>query len=39
MADPSYRRAAAELRESVRMCGGTAQACDEMLAFAGHISR
>jgi MGT family glycosyltransferase len=39
MADPSYRRAAAELRESVRKCGGTAQACDEMLAFAGHISR
>jgi MGT family glycosyltransferase len=39
MADSSYRRAAAELRESVRKCGGTAQACDEILAFAGRISR
>jgi MGT family glycosyltransferase len=38
MADPSYRRAAAELRESVRKCGGTAQACDEILAFAARIS-
>jgi MGT family glycosyltransferase len=38
MADPSYRRAAAALSESVRQSGGTAQACDEILAFAGRIS-
>jgi MGT family glycosyltransferase len=38
MTGPSFRRAAAELRESVRKCGGTAQACDEILALAGRIS-
>ena len=38
MADPSYRRAAAALRESVRETGGTAQASDEILAFARWIS-
>jgi MGT family glycosyltransferase len=39
MADPSYCRAAAPLSESVRESGGTAQACGEILAFAGRISR
>jgi MGT family glycosyltransferase len=38
MADPSYRRAAMALSESVRETGGTTQACDEILAFSGRIS-
>ena len=38
MADPSYRRAARALSESVRETGGTTQACDEILAFSGRIS-
>ena len=38
MADPSYRRAATALSESVRETGGTTQACDEILAFSGRIS-
>jgi MGT family glycosyltransferase len=39
MADPSYCRAAAALSESVRESGGAAQACGEILAFAGRISQ
>ena len=38
MADPSYRRAATALSESVRETGGTTQACDEILAFSARIS-
>jgi len=38
MDEPSYRRAAAELSESVRKSGGTAQACDEILAFVGRAA-
>jgi len=37
MADPACRRAAAALSESVRQTGGTAQACDEILAFTRRI--
>lgn len=36
--DSGFRRAAAALSESVRQCGGTAQACDEILAFARQIA-
>jgi MGT family glycosyltransferase len=38
MDDPSYRRAARALSESVRETGGTAQACDEIQAFARRIA-
>jgi MGT family glycosyltransferase len=38
LADPSYRRAAAALSRSVRQCGGTPQACDEILAFVSESS-
>jgi MGT family glycosyltransferase len=37
MTDPSYRHAAAALSKSVRQCGGTPQACDEIQAFARKI--
>ena len=33
MADPSYCRAAEALRQAVRQCGGTAEACDAILAW------
>jgi len=39
MGGPEYRRAAAALSESVRASGGTPQACDEILAFAGRLCR
>jgi MGT family glycosyltransferase len=37
MNDPGYCLAARALRESVRTSGGTAQACDEILAFIGRL--